>query len=268
MQTRFIALSPAAAASNGSKLQRFTLAALLTLLTAAVAFAQGGSAFYIGVNGGVNGSKFRYTEDLVELYPTSERILGVNTGLDAGFQLGNWSFASGLSYIQKGGQYETGTFTGDDGRRGYFSARERLHYLNVPVTIGYSDYLTNRIGYTLAAGPSFNFGITGRIDETTEYFGEEFPVVQNQKVSFGNSVNDDYRGTQVDLRLQPGVFFDINRNSRLVLNATFDYGTKDAFNPRYRQANEFFLDHKGTLTSRMRALTVGYQYRIPFADRY
>ncbi len=268
MQTQVTALHLPAADTHATAFQRLGLATLLTLLTAAVALAQGGSAFYIGVNGGVNQSKFRYTEDLVELYPTSERIFGVNTGLDAGFQLGNWSFASGLAYIQKGGQYETGTFTDDDGKRGYFSARERLHYINVPVTIGYSDYLTNRIGYTLAAGPSFNFGITGRIDETTEYFGEEFPVVQNQKVAFGNSVNDDYRGTQVDLRLQPGVFFDLNRNSRLVLNATFDYGAKDAFNPRYRQANEFFLDNKGTLTSRMRAITVGYQYRIPFADRY
>ena len=195
-----------------SQILRLSTAALLTGATVLTASAQSGSAFYLGTSAGVNASKFRFTEDLVELYPTSERIAGVNVGIDAGFQLGAWSFNSGIGYLQKGSTYETGTFTEDDGRTGYFSARERLHFINVPVTLGYSDYLTNRIGYTVAAGPSFNFGITGRIDETTEYFGEEFPVVQNQKVAFGNSVNDDYRGTQVDLRLQPALFFDINRN--------------------------------------------------------
>ena len=261
MTTRITALpSPAAL------LQRALLVLLATALTTAVALAQSG--FYLGTHAGVNASKLRFTEDLVELYPTSERIAGANVGLDAGFQVGQWSFATGIGYLQKGGLYETGTFTEDDGRTGYFSARERLHYLNVPVTVGYSGRLANRIGYTVAAGPSFNFGITGRIDETTEYFEEEFPVVQNQKVAFGSGVNDDYRGTQVDFRIQPGVFFDVSRNHRITLNAVFDYGTKDAFNPRYRQANAFFQDNKGTVTNRMRAITLGYQYRIPFADRY
>lgn len=248
--------------------RRVLATAALLFLTAAVALAQGGSAFFLGAHTGVNGSKFRFTEDLSELYQTSDRLAGLNVGLDAGFQVGNWTFATGLAYLQKGGTYETGTFTDEEGRTGYFSARERLHFLNVPVTLGYSGRLANKIGYTVAAGPSFNFGITGRIDETTEYFEEDFPVVQNQKVAFGSGVNDDYRGTQVDFRLQPGVFFDVNRNSRITLNAVFDYGTKDAFNPRYRQANAFFDDFRGTLTGRMRAVTLGYQYRIPFADRY
>ena len=246
---------------------RTAFTALFTLLAAA-ALAQGPSAFFLGTHAGVNGSQFRFTEDLSELYQTSDRIAGVNVGLDAGVQVGHWTFATGLAYLQKGGQYETGTFTADDGRTGYFSARERLHVLNVPVTLGYSGRLADKIGYTVAAGPSFNFGLTGRINETTEYFEEEFPVTENQRVAFGSGVNDDYRGTQVDFRLQPGVFFDVNRNSRITLNAVFDYGTKDAVNPRYRQANPFFDDYKGTITGRMRAVTIGYQYRIPFADRY
>ena len=249
-----------------SMLRRAALVLLATALTTAIALAQSG--FYLGTHAGVNASKLRLTEDLVELYPNSERIPGLNVGLDAGFQVGHWSFATGLGYLQKGGLYETETFTDEDGRRGYFSARERLHYINVPVTVGYSGRLAHRIGYTVAAGPSFNFGLTGRIDETTEYFEEEFPTVENQKVAFGSGVNDDYRGTQVDFRVQPGVFFDVSRNHRLTLNAVFDYGVKDAFNPRYRQANAFFRDNQGGVTSRMRAVTLGYQYRIPFADRY
>lgn len=268
MTTQITAL-PLPAPICAASLHRLVLATALTLLTAAVALAQGGSAFFLGTHAGVNGSKFRFTDDLSGLYSTSDRLAGLNVGLDAGVQVGNWTFATGLAYLQKGGLYETGTFTdAETGQTGYFSARERLHFLNVPVTLGYSGRLADRIGYTVAAGPSFNFGITGRIDETTEYFEEDFPTEINRDVTFGTGVNDDYRGTQVDLRLQPGIFFDVNRHSRITLNAVFDYGTKDAFNPRYRQANAFFEDHKGTLTGRMRAVTIGYQYRIPFADRY
>ena len=248
--------------------RRLLLALVATVGTLTFAVAQEGSAFYLGTHAGVNGSQFRFTEDLLELYPTSDRIPGVNVGLDAGFQLGHWSFATGAEYLQKGGKYETGTFQNEDGQTGYFSARERLHYLTVPVTVGYSAKLTDRIGYTLAAGPSFNFGITGRIDESTEYFGNETPDIQNRKVEFGSSVNDDYRGMQTGFRLQPGLWFDVSRNGRLTLNATWDYGTKDAFNPRYRAANDFFREYQGELTNRMAAITIGYQYRIPFADRY
>jgi hypothetical protein len=233
----------------------------LTILTAQ-------SAFYLGTQAGVNGSKFRYTEDLLELYPTSDRLAGVNVGIDAGFQLGQWSFGTALQYIQKGSNYQTDTYTTEDGQTAYFYARERLHFLSVPVLVGYSDYLTNRIGYTLQAGPSLNFGITGRIDETTEYFGSEQTDFQNYKVEFGSGVNDDYRSSMVGFQFSPSLFFDIDHRNRLTLNAVWDLGTKDSFNPRYKAANDFFQVNRGTLTNRMAAITVGYQYRIPFADRY
>ena len=245
---------------------RLFLLATLSVLALTMLTAQ--SAFYLGTQAGVNGSKFRYTEDLLELYPTSERLPGVNVGIDAGFQLGQWSFATGLQYIQKGSNYQTDTYETDEGQQAYFYARERLHFMSVPVLVGYSDYLTNRIGYTLQAGPSFNFGITGRIDETTEYFGSEQTDFENYKVEFGNGVNDDYRANMVGFQFSPSLFFDIDPKNRITLNAVWDLGTKDSFNPRYKAANTFFQDNRGTLTNRMAAITVGYQYRIPFADRY
>ena len=270
MHTAAIAPRPSASlnARPAAALGRLLLAALLAGVVLAEASAQYGSAFYLGANAGMNASKFRFTEDLLELYPTSNRLPGVNVGLDAGFQLGVWNFGAGVGYTQKGGKYETGTFEDGEGRTGYFSARERLHYVSVPVQVGYSGLLTDRIGYRLAAGPSFNFGITGRIDETTEYFGEDFPDVQNRKVDFGSGVNDDYRGMQLGFQMQPSLFFDVSRNHRLVLAANFDFDVKDAFNPRYRQANAFFRDYKGDVTNRLAGITLGYQYRLPFADRY
>ncbi len=245
---------------------RLMLLAAFSVLSLTILTAQ--SAFYLGTQAGVNGSKFRYTEDLLELYPTSDRLAGVNVGIDAGFQLGQWSFGTALQYIQKGSNYQTDTYTTEDGQTAYFYARERLHFLSVPVLVGYSDYLTNRIGYTLQAGPSLNFGITGRIDETTEYFGSEQTDFQNYKVEFGSGVNDDYRSSMVGFQFSPSLFFDIDHRNRLTLNAVWDLGTKDSFNPRYKAANDFFQVNRGTLTNRMAAITVGYQYRIPFADRY
>ena len=248
---------------------RLRLAAALLLVAGFgyVAHAQS-SGFYLGANAGVNGSKFRYTEDLLELYPESSRLPGVNVGVEAGFEVGRWSFGTGFEYLQRGARYQSNVFELDDGRTAYTSARERLHSLSVPVLVGYSDYLTDRIGYKLAAGPSFNFGITGRLDETTEYFREETTDFQNYEVDFGGGVNDDYRGTQVGFRFAPSLFFDVSRNHRLTLAAMWDLGLNDAYNPRYKAANDFFRDFRGSVTNRTMALTVGYQYRIPFADRY
>ena len=61
---------------------RLAFAALLAVATASLASAQ--SAFFLGTHAGANGSKFRYTEDLSVLYPTSDRLAGLNVGLDAG----------------------------------------------------------------------------------------------------------------------------------------------------------------------------------------
>ena len=237
---------------------------LLTLLFS----ARAQSAFYLGTSAGVNGSKFRFTEDMLELYPEQERLPGLNVGLETGFQVGQWSFGTGLEYLQKGAKYQTGTFETEEGQRGYFRARERLHFITVPVQVGYSAYLTDRIGYKVAAGPSFDFGITGRIDETTEFFGSDQTEFQNHKVEFGEGVNDDYNGMMTNFRLSPSLYMDLTRNHRLSLNAVWDWGVNDAFNERYRQANDFFRDHRGTLSTRMAAVTIGYQYRIPFSDRY
>ena len=79
------------------------------------------NSFYIGARGGANTSKFKFTEDLQELYPTSNAVFGMNGGFDMGLQLGNWTIASGVHYIQKGGQYQTDNFD-DNGSVGYFTA--------------------------------------------------------------------------------------------------------------------------------------------------
>lgn len=246
-------------------------AAALVLLTLGYASAQT-SGFYLGTKAGVNGSKFRFTEDLKELYPTSERLAGLSLGLETGIAVGRWNFGTGFEYQQKGGNYTSEPYVVrfDDGSEAteIEYARERTHVLTVPAMIGYSDYLAQRVGYRIQAGPAFDIGLTGRIDRTVETFGEEIPELLNDKVAFGAGVNDDYRKVQTSFRLNPEIWIDLSRNHRLSVGAHWDFGASDAFNPNYKVANEFFDVFQGGLTNRTAAVTVGYQYRLPFADRY
>lgn len=229
-------------------------------------FAQTNS-FYIGARGGANVSKYKFTEDLRELYPTSNAVFGMNGGFDMGLQLSNWTISTGVHYIQKGGKYQTDNFN-ESGEVGYFSATEKLHFLSVPVLLGYREYMANRVGWTLAAGPSFNFGLNGDLEEEIEYFGSEQVDYQNYKVAFGEGVNEDYKGVQVGFQISPGLFVDINEKSKFTFNVTWDLGTSDAFNPRYKSANDFFSNFKGDQINRSTIFTVGYEYHFNFEDKY
>ena len=270
MSTQAIAL-PAPHDDVATLRRRLLAAVALVCFGLGVASAQS-SGFYLGTKAGVNGSKFRFTEDLKELYPTSERLAGLSLGLETGISVGRWNFGTGFEYQQKGGNYisEPYVVAFDDGTEAteIEYARERTHVLTVPAMIGYSDYLAQRVGYRLQAGPAFDVGLTGRIDRTVETFGEEVPDILNDKVAFGAGVNDDYRKVQTSFRLNPEVWFDLSRHHRLSVGAHWDFGASDAFNPNYKVANEFFDVFRGGLTNRTAAITVGYQYRIPFADRY
>ncbi|MEM9917418.1 MAG: porin family protein [Bacteroidota bacterium] len=225
------------------------------------------SSFYIGARAGVNTSKFKFTEDLKELYPTTHSIFGVNGGLDMGLHLNKWTISTGLHYVQKGSEYQTDNFE-ENGTVGYFTARERLHYVTILLLLGYRDYLANRIGWSIAIGPSFNFGLGGKVDETTEYFGTDETDVQNFKVAFGEGVNEDYKSQQVGFQISPGIFLELNERSKLLFNITWDLGTADIFNPRYKDANDFFNGRKGNQTNRTAMFTIGYEYHFNFEDKY
>ena len=225
------------------------------------------NSFFIGVNGGANFSKFKYTVDLAELYPTSTSLPGLNGGLVAGLRLNNFTITSGAQYIQKGGHYATENFV-DQGGTGFLAADEKLHFVSIPVLLGYEKNLGYNFGISLAMGPSFNIGLTGKIDESIEYYGSDDISVEHYTAKFGSSVNDDYRKTQVGFQFSPGLFFDINERSRITMGVTWDSGMNDNYNPRYKEANTFFEDYRGNQFSRSTILTIGYQYHISFGDRY
>lgn len=225
------------------------------------------NSFYIGANGGGNFSKFKFTEDLAELYPGSNPVFGLNGGATMGFEIQNFTISTGIQYIQKGGEYQTENFDGELGTA-FFTGREKLHFLSVPVLVGYRAYLAPRVAVSIAIGPSFNFGLSGNLNETTEYFGTDETKMDNYKLAFGNGVNEDYRPTMVGFQVSPGLVVALNETSKITFNVTWDSGVADMFNPRYKDANEFFTANKGDQLSRSTIFSVGYEYHFNFADRY
>jgi len=225
------------------------------------------SSFFIGANGGTNFSKFKHTIDLAELYSTSSSLSGLNGGVEFGLQLSNWTITSGVNYMQKGGNYATDNFSDQNGV-GFLSAKERLHYVSIPVLVGYRAPISDNFGFSLDMGPAFNMGFSGKIDENIEYYASEEVTNEQYSVDFGTGVNDDYKSTQVSFQFSPGMYFKLNNRSTITFNFTWDNDFRDAFNQRYKQANTFFDDYKGSQFNRSTVLTIGYEYHINFSDKY
>ena len=240
---------------------------LLALAMTCISAQAQRTSFYVGATGGVNFSKFKHTVDLAELYSRSSSVTGLNGGFSLGFQINNFTLTSGLQYVQKGGRYETDNFTDADGT-GFFAADERLHFLSIPLLVGYRANLGPTFGVSLAMGPSFNMGLSGKVEETTEYFGSEDILTEFYNPEFGNGVNQDYRPMQVGFQLSPGIYFNLNDQSTLTFNVVWDNGLGDSFNPRYKEANSFFDTYKGKQVNRSTMITVGYEYHFPLADKY
>lgn len=240
--------------------------ALLCFFVSFGATAQQNSV-YIGANGGLNGSKLKFTEDLSELYSSTNQRAGLQGGVTAGAEIHNFTISTGLNYVQKGGKYETNNFETNQGTA-YFSAREKLHFLSVPILVGYRKYFGEKVAFAFAMGPSINFGLGGKLNETTEYFGSEAVDIQNHKVYFGNDINDDYKGTQIGFQVSPGIVVKVNDKSKINFNVTWDIGTSDSFNPRYKDANDFFDFYKGNQLNRSTMVSIGYEYHFSFGDKY
>lgn len=236
-------------------------------LSLSFSFLAAQNSFFIGGNAGVNFSKFKYTEDLAELYSSTSSLAGVNGGFTAGIIIQNISLTTGISYMQKGGHYETDNFLDQNGT-GFLSADEKLHYLSIPLLLGYRGHITDNFGFSLAMGPSFNLGLNGTIDESIEYYGSEDISTEQYKVAYGSSVNEDYRKLQMGFQLSPGLFFELNNRSMVTVNVTWDNGVKDSYNERYKQANTFFDNFKGNQFNRSTMITVGYEYHLTFSDKY
>lgn len=244
----------------------FSVSMFLLALAFQALHAQSNS-FFIGGTAGTNFTKFKYTDDLAELYSTSNRTTGYNGGFTAGMLIGNFTITTGLQYIQKGGAYETANFSDEVGT-GFFSAKEKLHYISVPLLLGYRQQLGDRFGAMVSMGPSLNMGLKGKIDETTEYYGLDEVSKEFHTVNFGSGVNDDYAGMQVGFQFSPGVYFDLTDRSKITLNVTWDSGLQDAFNSRYKQANTFFDEYKGNQFLKSTMISVGYEFHLSFEDKY
>lgn len=225
------------------------------------------NSFFIGANAGANLSKFKFTEDLKELYPTTNSKLLLNGGFTMGLEIEDFVLRTGLEYVQKGSDYQTENFVDEFGT-GYFTAKEKQHFVSVPLMLEYRSYVDYNFAFTIGMGPVLNFGVNGKLDELTEYFGTDDVDLQHYKVAFGKGVNDDYKNSMVSFRITPGMLFKIDERNKLTFNVAWDLGMGDSFNPRYKDANDFFVDYTGNQINRSTMFTVGYEYHFNFGDKY
>ena len=161
----------------------------------------------IGIKGGFNFSKGKY-----ENGTPNETLLGLQLGV-----VGDYFFTeniygnSGLLYSVKGQKYST------DGK----SFKFPIHYLEVPLNVGFNQDLGNNLAFFAQAGPYIGIGITAKdadFGSDNEYKRIDFGLnvgtgVEYDKFQFG--VN--YGLGIVDIDNGPGKF----KNRVLSLTAVY-----------------------------------------------
>ncbi|WP_439584906.1 porin family protein [Dyadobacter bucti] len=219
------------------------------------------SSFFVGGSGGANLSMYGYTSDYADIWTTSRVKPGLNGGLVFGMEFNKMAIVSGVSYIQKGTRSETDNYNLEGGNVGYIKARENTSFINIPLLFRYR-FLGEKFGLTLAAGPSFNIGLSGNLKlELQAASGESRS--ESSTVRFGNGITDSYRRFQPAFVISPGVQMPVGERGKLGLNIVWDLGG-NAVNKRSSSA----LGADGKIINISTILSVTYTHHFVFGDKY
>ncbi len=249
------------------------------LLATANAHAQS-SGFIFGVEAGFGLHTVKFSDSYQDYFIQETGVSYVNSrrsGLQGGLRFGwqfdrNFAVIAAPSIMQKGTRYETaenGTFEFTDRNGVPFTAvgfvkwTEQYTAIQVPLLLtGRLPLLGERFGLTLAAGPSFNFLLSGKGEATLETQTKTTPL-DSYKINFGSSRTDDYSGFDASVVFAPGMAFDLDEQGafRLFAEARFDIGLRDM----YTQERKDFLadggiDILGTRKMRSTVLTIGVNF--------
>lgn len=226
------------------------------------------NSFLLGLNGGVNLSKYKFTGDFTNYWTVSKSKFGLNGGVSAGVEFNRFAILTGVSFIQKGGRFETDNRNVDinnDGQEdglGYVKASERLNVISIPLFLRYR-FLSDDFGVSISAGPTFNIGISGTTETTTELTtGQTSRSTYTTK--FGSGITDDYKVLQMGFVISPGVHLAVGEKGRLNFNFIWDLGASSIANQRLLQA----LNINGKVFSRAVLFSIGYEYKFEFGDKY
>jgi len=246
----------------------------LTILSVFILISIGNaqnSSIILGVNGGSNFSKLTGTGDFALSGATYSRKIGFQGGIDVGVKFGDFSFITGLKYVQGGGNTElrrddpNNPFVFNDGTRdvGVRSTSTSLTSISIPLLLRYQT--KGDFAFALSLGPVINSAI-GSI-KTVETFdltsGMKGP--NEYEDSYGDLGNDFMNSSNLAFMFSPGLLYRLSDNGLLRFNITY-MSAGGVNNDNYLIINSFGDAERasGSIGSNSLMFEIGYEHRIDF----
>ena len=155
---------------------------------------------------------------------------GFTVGAIANIGIGkNFIIQPGINFVQKGSQ-DKQTFFGVTSKYTLTT-----NHIEVPV-----NFLYTNSGFFIGAGPSFSFGVSGKLKY--DFGGTK----TNENVKFGNSENDDMTGFDIGANVLGGYRF----KNGILIAANYNHGFRNLDNSSGPDA--------GTVNSRYFGIKLGY----------
>jgi hypothetical protein len=153
-------------------------------------------------------------------------------GAQVGYKINHIRVESGVNYITATGQHNGYVFPEDlifeDAgdvlyAKGYSNFKQREHYLNVPLKLGYEAAISKKLSLVPMIGAEVAF------DLGSSYKGERFDL-DNNKIADFKGAFDSYKpsitgtvGVHVEYRINPNLHIFCGPTGRYFLNNTFNY---------------------------------------------
>lgn len=230
------------------------------------------SAFLLGINGGANFSSLKYTGYFATQNETTSSKLGFQGGFDLGFKYGNFSFLTGLQYLQAGGNTE---LRKDDPNDPFFLAdgsvdvgvqttNTSLSMLSIPLLLRYQT--KGDLAFAVSLGPIINMS-SGTAKTEISYnltnAGQLGP--DEYELSYGDLGNDPLSTGHVGFMFSPGILYKMSDNGVFRFNVTYR-SVGDIKNDNFLVADSqgFATIVSGSIKSRALSFEIGYEHRIDF----
>ncbi len=236
-----------------------TLPLWLLVIVAAVSQpvqAQQRKTFFFGGNAGLNLASYFMTEDYADYYTRRKPVAGITAGFVAGAAFGKMGVQSGIHFTQKGTRAETENFRLNNGGVGYLKGWEKANFVTIPLFFRY-QFTDDKIGFFIAAGPSFNLAIGGSYRSSVHTAAGQ-SAHESGSLKFGNGLTQTYRRFQPAFGINPGVTFKAGESGRIGVNLLFDLGF-NALNRRRAEAGNV----NGAISNIGTAINFTYVKHLP-----
>lgn len=213
----------------------------------------------------IRGTVFDY-KSIVRGWVDPRAKAGLNVGLNWRFMLpeahGTYLLA-GVEWSQKGGKSSRAIAWNNNDFSYSTTHKFNMHYINIPVHVGYHYNFDRDWGVYGEFGPYFAVGVCGKNKITTDADGREAGAMEDalKYNVFKKTSADKALGGFQRFDCGLGLRFGGEYKGIYSLNLGFDWGLTDLLRDEYR--DEYFDDNKtscGKLKNFNMSLTLGYRF--------